>query len=168
MSVEATIIVEFGVGVDSGALVVVELDEAMNLDQNGEEKTSFNPGDVPYFLVHHDASVRIGAVRSSSGMVSGGTVVSRERSQQMQWVKADDQQDLPHVPANTPVWQWWGNVPQINRDGRTVTASGTGIPAIGEATYIIEARQYQLTPPPMELADDDTYPVLIVIYMEAV
>jgi len=71
MTVAATVVVEFGHGVDSGALVVVELDEVLNLDLDGNEKTSFSPGDTPYFLVHHDSSVRIGAIKSSAGMVSG-------------------------------------------------------------------------------------------------
>jgi len=167
MSVEATIVVEFGQGVDSGALVVVELDEEMNLDLDGEEKTTFFPEDTPYFLVHHDASVRIGAVRSSSGMVSGGGVVSRERSQQMQWPTADDQQDLPHIPASEPTWKWWGNMPVISRDGRAVTASGSSLPAIGEVSYTIETHQYQLFPPAMDLEEEETYPVLVVITMEA-
>jgi len=167
MSVAATVVVEFGHGVDSGALVLIELDEVMNLDLNGEEKTSFNPGDTPYFLVHHDSSVRIGSIKSSAGMVSGGNAVSRARSQQMQFTNIEDSQDLPHIPAGALAWTWWGNDPVIDQDGRTLKATGTKIPAIGEVSYSIQASQYNLTPPPMTLTDDETYPILIVIYMEA-
>jgi len=167
VSVEATIVVEFGQGVDSGALVVVELDEVMNLDLDGEEKTSFSPGDTPYFLVHHDQTVRIQSIKSSSGMVSGGNIVTRDRNQQVQWVKDGEKQDLSYTPANSPTWKWWGNTPTTTRDGRTVTVSEPGIPAIGEVSYVIETKQYQLTPPPMDLEEDETYPVLIVIYLEA-
>lgn len=166
MTVAATVVVQFGDGADSSALVVVELDEVMNVDLNGEEKTSFVPGDIPYLLVHHDATVRIGQVACSSGMVSPVAMVSRERSQQLQWPDAADSQELPHLPAGVVSWKWYGNVPLITRDGRTLTASGA-IPAIGEASYAIDCHQYRLIPPVLELAADESYPVLIVITMEA-
>jgi len=167
MTVAATVVVEFGHGVDSGALVLVELDEAMNLDLDGAEKTSFSPGDTPYFLVHHDYSVQISDIKSSSGMVSGGTIVSRDRSQQMQFTNIEDSQELPHIPAGALAWTWWGNDPVIDQDGRTLKATGAKIPAIGEVSYSIQAKQYKLTPPPMTLTDDETYPILIVISMAA-
>lgn len=165
MSVAATVVVQFGTGVDSSALVVVELDGEVNLDLEGKEKTSFAPEDSPFFLVHHDAALRVERVTCSSGMVSGGALVVRSRSQQLQFA-GEESQDLPHLPASSPTWQWYGNAPQISRDGRTLTPSGA-LPAIGEASYRIKARQYQLTPPPLVLVGDENYPILIVIHMEA-
>lgn len=167
MTVAATIVVEFGQGVDSGALVLVELDETMNLDSDGQAKTSFIPGDTPYFLVHHDPSVRIGRVACSAGMVTGGATVSRDRSQQLQWPNTEDSQELPHIPRGPVAWQWWGNVPAITRDGRTLKASGIWIPAIGQASYAITARQFRLIPPALALGEGETFPILIVITMEA-
>ncbi|MBV5328486.1 MAG: hypothetical protein JZU65_12775 [Chlorobium sp.] len=168
MSVAATVVVEFGTGADSSALVVIELDETMNLDGDGEEKTSFSPGDQPYFLVHHDTSVRIGSVKCSSGMVTGGNSVPRERSQQVQFAAAEEAQELSHIPSGGIGWTWYGNAPAITQTGKSlVAATEDSLPAIGEAKYTMEARQYHLIPPVITLADDETWPVLIVVYMEA-
>ena len=44
---KATVVVQFGQGADSNALVVVELDGEMNRTADDEEKTQFFPGDRP-------------------------------------------------------------------------------------------------------------------------
>ena len=62
---KATVVVQFGQGANSSALVVVELDGEVNRTADGEEQTQFFPGDRPVWLVHHDASVRIGSVACS-------------------------------------------------------------------------------------------------------
>lgn len=163
----ATVVVEFGEGADDGALVVVELDDTANLDADGKVKTSFHPGDRPGFIVHYDeAALRVGEIRCSSGMVTGGTMVSRSRSQQVQFASADAAVDLPHIPAGGVSVAWYGHSPILSQDGRRVTASGD-LPAIGEASYSIRCLAYTLIPPPLSLSDDETWPVLVVVTMEA-
>jgi len=166
MSTTATIVVEFGDGADSDALVVVELDDESNLDDDGEEKTTFNPGDQPYFLVHHESTVRIGSVECSSGMVTGGSSVSRSRTQRMEWSDTDESQELPHIPSGEVSWTWYGNQATVTRDGRSLPAID-GVPAVGDANYSMAAYQYQLIPPSLDLSEDEEYPILIVVTMEA-
>ncbi len=169
MSVESTIVVEFGTGVDSGALVVVELDDEVNLGEDGEVKTSFVPGDEPGFLVHYDTSaLRITRVACSSGMVVDLGQVTRTRVQQVEFTVAEQPQDIPHIPAGGISWNWYGNSPAVNQDGRTLTAIGDDaeFPAIGEATYHVSYQAYKLIPPTLTLDDDEQYPVLITVYME--
>lgn len=169
-----TIVVAFGEGADSSALVVVELDDQKNLDADGNVKTQFNPGDRPSFIVHYDKSVlRLDRVLCSSGMVTGGNEELRDKDQQMSFAN-DQGQDLPHIPAGPVGWEWYGNSPPVGLDGRRVTVLdrlsqatiGAAIPAIGNVTYKILADVYTLIPPPLTLAEDENWPVLVVVYME--
>jgi hypothetical protein len=167
MTVAATVVVEFGTGADSSALVVVELDDEMNKNSKGEEITTFEPGMLAYFLVHYDTSLLyIGSVKSSSGGVTGGSLVSRSRKQQLSFTQVDEGQDLPHIPSGSVSYEWYGNAPSVTANGRNLKADF--VPAICDATYSIGAKQYCLIPPEMSLVGDEQYPVLIVITMEAV
>jgi len=167
MTVSATVVVEFGTGADSSALVVVELDGEVNKNSEGEEITTFEPGMPAYFLVHYDTSLLyIGSVESSSGGVTGGAVVSRSREQQLSFTQTDEGQDLPHIPSGSITYKWYGNTPSLTVNGRNLKANLA--PSICDATYNINAKQYCLIPPAMSLVDDEQYPVLIVVTMEAV
>ena len=164
MTTETTIVVEFGTGADSSALVVIELDDQVNIGADGKTKTSFVPGDEPGFIVHFDpAALRIESVKSSSGMVVDQGNVSRARTKSMQF-SATDPQTMTHIPAGSVNGTWYGNDPVISVDGRQITPTGI-IPAIGEIAYTIAARAYKLIPPPLELGQDDTWPVLVVVTM---
>lgn len=167
MAVESTIVVEFGEGVDNSELVVVELDGEVNLDADGNEKTSFSPDDSPGFIVHYDETkLRIDRVECSDGSVSSGSLVSRIRTRQLQFTNTDDSQQLSHIPDGEVELEEYGNNPAIVQDGRKIRAAGL-VPSIGKATYDIRCRAYRLTPPDLDLEEGETYPVLVVVYMEA-
>ena len=164
--VMATVVVEFGDGADSGALVVVELDDMVNLDRDGKPKTRFFPGDEPGFIVHYDqAALRIGRVSASSGQVVDVGAVTRARTAQVNFPVPGERQELPHIPAGQISWRWYGNAPAIGQDGRSIVPSGD-LPAIGDADYTISCRAYRLIPPPLDLSGDETWPVLVVVTME--
>ena len=162
----ATIVVEFGEGADSTALVVVELDDAVNRDSEGKAITSFHPGDEPGFVVHYDpAALRIDRVKASSGMIVDNGRASRERKQQVRFTGPGKPITLPHIPASGVSVDWYGNAPTISQADRQITAAGS-LPAIGEAAYNIACHAYRLVPPPLSLAENESYPILVVIYME--
>ena len=162
---KATVVVQFGQGANSSALVVVELDGEVNRTADGEEQTQFFPGDRPVWLVHHDATVRIGSVACSSGMIQPLGQVTRTRTQQMPF-PAGEAMDLPYVPAGAVSVQWYGNDGALSRTGRSVRATGT-VPAIGEVSVPVRFSQYRLIPPALSLSGEQTWPVLIVVTMEA-
>jgi len=169
MGIEGTIVVEFGESVASDQqFTVVELDDAVNVDTSGNIKTSFNPDDTPGFVVHYDETqLCIDRVECSSGSVSAGSLVSRTRTRQLQFTNTDDSQELSHIPDGDVDFEEYGNSPAIVQDGRKIRAAGQ-VPAIGEATYSIRCRAYRLNPPTLTLEEDETYPILVVVYMEAV
>ena len=72
MGTPASLVLEFGEGVDSSALVVPELDPVRNVDSNGKAKTSFviNVVKEIYFLIHHEDGLSIEWVRPTCGTVN--------------------------------------------------------------------------------------------------
>ena len=167
MSVSATVVIEFGAGADSSALVKVELDDQENLDSSGNTKTSFYHDDVPEFLVHFDgAALRFDRASCSSGMVVSQDVVSREKSQQMSWQDSENSQELPYIPDGGLNWDWDGNNGGVVQNGRTLIAAGD-VPAIGMVSYLIKANSFRFIPPALDLEVDETYNVLVVIHMAA-
>jgi hypothetical protein len=165
-AVAASIVVNYGDTAASSALVVVELDDTLNLDAAGKTKTQFYPGDLVYFLVHHDATVRITRVLTTSGTVDPLGSVLRDRTQQMLFKSPTDKQDLPHLPAGIVTPSWYGRTSNLVQDGRSLTADAT--PCIGEMDYDMEAELFCLTPPDLDLAGDEKHFIGVVINMESV
>jgi hypothetical protein len=161
----ATVVVQFGQGADSTALVKVELDGVVNIDAEGNEKTSFVPGDQPVFLVHHDASLVIGSVTCSSGLIQPLGLVSRERTQRIECPDLTAQ-ELEYIPNATPAFVWFGNDAGLALVDRTLTPAGA-IPAVCDVSLSATFQQFRLIPPPITLAAEEDYPILIVVTMEA-
>ena len=162
----ATIVVQFGQGADSSALVKVELDDLANIDADGNERTTFVPGDQPIWLVHHDATVQIGRIECSSGMVQDLGKVTRSRKQRLQWVETSSQ-SLEYVPSENPTFTWYGNDAVISRVENNLTPS-VKIPAICDVTIPVMFRQFRLIPPSLSLSQDEEWPILIAVTMEAI
>jgi hypothetical protein len=162
----ATIVIQFGEGADASALVRVELDGVANVDAAGQEKTSFVPGDQPVFLVHHDATLAIGSVSCSSGMVQDLGVVSRTRTKRIEWIEGGSQ-DLDYIPAAPPDVTWYGTTAALSLLSHTLTRAGTA-PAVCDLTSPVSFRQFRVIPPDVTLGEGEEWPILIVITMEAV
>lgn len=165
-TVGATIVVEFGAGADTSAFVAVELDETLNLDADGNERSQFSPGDEAWFWVQHDSALRIGAIECTSGMVVDSGPARRQRSQECTWT-GEDAVELAHIPAAMPVLTWYGHIGQgLVLDGRSLTVAGNA-PCTCDAVIPIDVHLYRFVPPPLELAAEQNYRVVIVITMEA-
>lgn len=168
MAVKGTIVVEFGKSVSDSSFVIIELDDEVNQTEQGEVYTSFLPSEEAGFIVHFDtAELRIDRVESSDGSIAGGNTVTRSRTQQLQFTNTEDDEQLSYIPSNEPTPMWYGNAPGVTRDNRNIRAGGEPLPAIGDFAFNIQAVSYILSPPTgLVLEDDETYPVLAVVYME--
>lgn len=165
-TVSGTLVVEFGEGADSSAFVALELDETLNLDEDGEEKTRFDPGDEVWFWVQHADTLQIDRIAATSGMVVDCGVVRRERLQELTFT-GTDAIELSHLPAANPSYTWYGNVGAgLARSGRSVSVSGN-TPCTCDATIPIDVHLYRFVAPALTLADEATYRVVIVVYLEA-
>lgn len=167
MSGGPTIVVKFGESVDQSLdqLFVVELDDTRNVDQDGEVKNQFFPGEHVWFLMHYDHGLRVTAIKTTSGEVFRHGLVSRGKTEEILFESIDDEHELPHNPAGHPSAVWYGRSSTINRSDRTLTAAST--PCIGDVSYSYQAESYEYVPPDMTLAGDEEYKVGIVIWVEA-
>jgi hypothetical protein len=166
-NVGATIVVRFGEGADSSAFVTIELDETLNITEDGSERTSFLPGDEVWFWLQHDTSLRIGSVACTSGMAVDCGTVRRERRQELTFAAADSTEILSHLPAVAPSLIWYGNDGSPLRiEGRAVRVDGV-TPSTCDVVLPIDVHLYRYVPPPLTLADGDSYRAVVVVTMEA-
>jgi len=167
---QATIVVKFGddVSDSSSYHVVAELDDTLNLDSEGESKTSFNPGDPVYFLVQHDSRVRIRAIRATLGDIQSLGSVSRYRDSVMLFAEINEKQSVGYM-GGTANSLWYGNTVGLGSNGLTdfIATFGT-FPAIGKIGRSCPFNSYVLRSNVPALTEDDEYLVGIVIYMEVI
>nr|WP_321465171.1 hypothetical protein [uncultured Desulfobulbus sp.] len=166
MSVGATIVSQFGEGADSSAFVAIELDETLNLDADGNAKTSFAPGDEVWFWIQHAETLVIDRIEATSGMVANCGTVRRSRTQELTFTGTDSV-ELSHIPARNPDYAWYGNVGGgLSRNGRSVSVASQ-TPCTCDVTMPIDVHLYRFVPPALELVEEATYRIVIVAYMEA-
>ena len=165
MSEKATLVVKFGQGASSG-FVAAEFDDIKNVDTAGKTKSSFAPGEEPYFLVQHDDSLRIDRIAATGGMVVAMGLVSRPHSDRLDFPALGDTAELSHLPAGSVARSWVDHAAAVTISGRTVTAAGGELPAKGDLAYDAEMHSFRLVPPPMTLAAGETHEITIYIFME--
>jgi len=166
MNVGETLVAQFGSSADSSAFVAKDLDETLNLDGEGNVKTSWVDGDEVWFWVQHDASLVIDRVEPTSGMVVDCGQARRSRTQELTF-KTADTVELSHIPAKNPTYTWYGNKGAgLTRNGRAVSVSGN-LPCTCDAEIPIDVHLYRFIPPKLDLGSGETYRVVIVIYLEA-
>ncbi len=164
---EPTIVVEFGEEVGQGdRLFVVELDEARNLDSAGEVKTSFHPGDNIYFQMHYDATklkiVRM-ATTDGEAFIQNKSVRSKEIDQLF---VNDKEITTPHVPNRRPNISWYGKTSPYTWKFNTLKVDS--YPVYGKINYNFDVTLCLWKAPTPILSEDDTWPIAVVVYVEAV
>ena len=164
---KATIVVQFGDSVaKESQFAVVELDGTMNLDADGKEKSQFVPGDEAIFLVHLPEDLFIDRIAATDGMVVAMGGASLERNQEALFTD-DEQQQLSYYPAGAVATDWQGTVGTgFEVDGRDISIVGNW-PAAVKLAYHVAFNRYKLVPPPLTLAEDESYQVHVVVYVEA-
>ena len=94
-----SIIISFGSLSSSDAgLIVLEPDDLLNIDSEGNIKTTFNPGDDFYFLVHHDHTIIIDSVKSTSGALRAQGEKTRTNIQLITFTLETENHQLGHRP----------------------------------------------------------------------
>jgi hypothetical protein len=174
MSVEASIVVQFGTGITGGSndIVVVEFDDKHpnNLNADKEVKSTFDPDDQPVILVHYASHLKITDVKTTAGNVGEiGQNIVRERKDSSLFTKLDSTNSFSYVTATGLTQSWYGNkgVAVINKN--QLELSGGTTPCYGDFTFKVNFnKQYMLIPPALNLKEDETYPIYIVIYIDAV
>ena len=161
-NVGATLVVSFSEeAAQLGGWVTAELDEI-----NNEEKTSFAPGDEAWFWVQHSDDLKIVSVTASSGQIVAEGTATRTITEDVQFVDTESS-SLRAIPSGSVSFAWTGNQGTgVKVTGQSVQLTG-GFPCIGEATYQADVRLYRLVPPEMTLGADETYEILISVFVGA-
>lgn len=164
IEVAESLIVKFGGGADTAALVKLELDGELN-----EGKTSFAPLDIINFRLHHDTSVQLFKMGATDGQVVSQGSGSRAVREELLFAEADDSHELEYLPAAPVGHGWFGNEADgLKRSGqREIVICGGELPALALVEYDVEFSLFKLLAPDVELAEDESYPITIVAYMEA-
>lgn len=178
MATEASIIIEFGddvVDTDSlDSTVVVELDgeNDLNLDEDGSLKSTFGTTEQPVFIIHHGSNVQIDRVACSHGsVVQIGSGKYREKEETVSLTSEEDNENtLGYANVNSYTdLEWFGNSAVLSVEDSVIIPKSGSFPCHGKMTYqALFQLQYQLLPPTLELEDDETYEILIVVYASKV
>jgi len=160
-----TIVVQFGDAVASGASIIVEPDDTLNVNADKSVKSEFAPGDPFFFLAQHDDTVRITASLCSSGSLSYLGMVGRAKSQQQVFIDKNPV-ELPTRPSGGISAKWYGRSPGLTISGKSVSADQ--FPAIGELSWSAAMHSYKLTPPPLSLSGEQKYYIVVLIQVESV
>jgi hypothetical protein len=171
MTTKATIIISFGEGVSSdNYFVIAELDDAMNLDAEGKVKSQFNPGDDVYFLVQHEAAVRMSGVRCSRGQIQSQGTVSRSQDMgNLVFTEANETKGTGYI-ANNLSAAFFGNSVNLSliEGGKTIKCFGGSYPAICKADIRANFHSFRYIPPALTLTSEESYPIAIAVYMEVI
>jgi len=166
MSVAATIVVHFGDDVDEGAFAAARFDDELNVDAAGEVVTEFEPGDIIHFLVQHDPSIRISRVAATDGTIAAQPDKYYGLTEQLHFAENDEAQELALIPSGAITRTAYGRqAAGWTISGRSVKITG-GAPVVYDLEYRARCRSFRLHAPNVMLAEDETWPVFIDIYLE--
>jgi len=160
-----TIIVNFGDSAASSATVVVEPDDYLNVDSDGNVKSELAPEDLFNFLTQVDSTVKIDSITTSAGTINSNGSVTRYKT--LQQVFTDTKQiSLPTIPAGSVTPKWYGREPVLTLDGNQVSVNNC--PAIAELSWQATMQSYSLTPPPMDLEGDEKYYIVVLVEVSSI
>jgi hypothetical protein len=197
-AVIATLVVPFGqAAVGAGGGIVAEWDDTRNVTVGGkvisrfvnggkvffavmqpsgvikvvegkDVKPAFLPGDPAYLLIHTDATVRVLAVRATSGtMFSEVLPVVMSRSDELAFAVENEAKGLQYLPDGPLFYTWYGNQGlNPERTGREVTVPSGAFPCLCKVTYPVRFTRWKLQTPRMTLAKDETFPIAVFITYE--
>jgi len=167
MSDTLTSVYTFGQGNSSDSLHT-EIDGQMHLDAEGEERSSFAPGDVVYFLLHYDpAKIRVLGLRATDdGDIQLVGPVVRTRKEELSFQHPAHLLDLGYIPAGALSAEWFGRSSNLFLDGRQVQADLA--PCLGEVSYPVNFVQYSHRPAVAAITDGEDFPTDIVIEYEEI
>lgn len=167
----ASLVLEFGAGVDSDALVVTEFDPVRNVDSSGETKTSFivNEDTKINFLIHLQAGLQIEWVRPTHGTIQVLCNDRQLREERCSFSFAEDARyaDLKYFPAVQPEIFFYGNTPTLLPiRGRRLSVDGeNGLPGKADVSYKVDFHSFCFhAPTGLEIRAGKTdYPIEIRI-----
>jgi len=158
---------------DGDGDIIMELDDELNLDIDGEGgNTSFSPGDIVYFRIQNNSSsLKVEKILSTDGDIYQHSLEKqRNMQEQYLWIDDDTENKLSYKPSSALEVISYGNTATIKRTGTfkiiSPITNGEKRPALTDIAYDSKFDIYKLITPEIELENDETYEVVIVLYTE--
>ncbi len=177
MGVEASIILQFGDDVDrDSAKVTIELDDesSNNIDSDGNLYSSFLPSMTPEFLIQYNTDrVYISAVKCTDGFVNKvGTNKSRSREKETLFTRYDveETKDTNYLYTDSLSFSFRGKAATLELNDNSIRATSSQVyPCVADCSFqTLFQELWRLTPPSLTLAEDETYSIYVVVYVENV
>lgn len=168
----ATCRVTFGQGSAAGdPFAVLELDDALNLDADGEPKTTFGADETIWFLLHVEPGYAPSLAYQTDGMITYCGQVTRARTMEgALWTPEDVAVELSHYPIGDVAVDWQGNeIALAAVSGRTLAAVADPLTVMarGNLTYAAKFYLFRFDPPEtLVLGEDEEYAIDAMITLE--
>lgn len=173
-----TIVLHFEGNSDTSYECKYEADEVLNIDEEGEEKTSFAPKDPYYFLTYCTGNVEITRVVPTAGSVTHRGSVLRERSDIVDFpelnLETESRPTLSYTPTGGLSQDWFtaivptfnvGTGLNLDPNDKTLYITGGVVPCTVELSYDVQFGSWLFTPPAMELPVGESVAIKIFIYL---
>ena len=177
MGLEGTILVKYRAGSIKGDyLFNIDIDDILNVDEVGDSKSSFGPGDQVYIAVNHSTNVIIDEVVSTDGSVQYIGSESRNKIDTTLFAGREaedlDKYEFDVVPSKYTI-KYLGRAgsvtPAADPIGRvSLTGDADKAPFMASIDTEYAVKVYRLSVPEMELEEDESYPIGIVFYISLV
>lgn len=174
MTIQATTVVSFNSdSFDADYVFKIELDDTLNLDSEGDPKTSFSPSDRIYLMVHKSANVDITDVVVTAGTIRHSGSGARSGETTNLFAVRDDSDDgdylLDFVTSNTSI-SYIGRQGALDTDynnlGQPVfKPDKSKTPFIAKFNYFYNILSYLWTAPTMTLEEEETFDMAVVFYI---
>jgi len=164
--------VAFGQGSStSDPFAVPELDDTLNLDADGEPKTTFGKDETIWFLLHIEPGYAPDQAYQTDGMITYCGPVTRSRTMEgALWTPENLAVELSHYPAGDVAVDWQGNeIALAPVSGRSLAAvdDPLTVMARGNLTYAVNFHLYRFDPPAgLVLGEDEDYAIDAMITLE--
>jgi hypothetical protein len=163
--------VTFGSGSASDPFAVLELDDSLNLDADGQVITTFGDGQPIWFVLHVQPGFSPSLAYQTDGMITYCGQVTRARTMEgAVWSPEDLSVELSHYPAGGVAVDWQGNsIALAGVSGRTLAAADAELTlmARGNLGYTINCHLYRFDPPSaLVLGENESYIIDAMITLE--
>lgn len=165
--------VTFGQGSStSDPFTVLELDDTLNLDAEGEVKTTFSATDTIWFVLHVQPGYVPSITYQTDGQVTYCGKVARSRTiEGALWTPEETSIELSYYPVGEVAVEWQGNdIALASINGRTLSVASDSLTVMARAnlSFSIDCYLYRFDPPTeLSLEEDETYSIDAMITIEA-
>ncbi len=175
MSVEATLVVDFGSADTSQDITIIEPDDILNIDEEGEVISSFSPGDSIYFRTHFSNNIILTDLIATTGDIQNMGVVTRQSEEETLFVSREPdsptQYTLGYLPGGAIGITHYGRQGSLTRTQHSngvvqYESSVDQVPFYTKFSYSYRSNLYLLRTPEITLAEDETYTIVIVAYVD--